>query len=178
RSSDFHPENGRCKSRGEALRSRESARKPSPFLNPEPMMTSASHSAGPRESGRPSTVLYLGCPPAARVDIERQLAAVRLAVVWVDSSLQAGAELQRRDLPVFADFARGAAVLEPLRELRVKYPSMLLVGIVDAGRPDLATEAVLAAAADVVTVPFDARRLVHILDRERAYAAGERPAEA
>src|SRR5204862_4805897 len=137
-----------------------------------------SHLAGVRESGRPFTVLYLGCPPAARAEIERQLAAVRIAVVWVDSTGQALAELQRRDLPVFADFARGAAVLEPLRELRVKYPSMLLVGIVDAGRPDPATEAVLAAAADVVTVPFDARRLVHILDRERAYAAGERPAEA
>ena len=137
------------------------------------MMSSASHLAGVRENGRPFTVLYLGCPPAARAEIERQLAAVRIAVVWVDSTGQALAELQRRDLPVFADFARGAAVLEPLRELRVKYPSMLLVGIVESSRPDLATEAVLAAAADVVTTPFDARRLVHILDRERAYAAGE-----
>jgi DNA-binding NtrC family response regulator len=142
------------------------------------MMSSPSPSAGARESGRPSTVLYLGCPPAARVEIERQLAAVRIAVTWADSSLQAVAELQRRDLPVFADFARGAAVLEPLRELRGKYPTMLLVGIVDAARPDLATEAVLAAAADVVTAPFDARRLVQILDRERAYAAGELPAAA
>jgi len=144
------------------------------------MMSSASHSAGAREPGalRPSTLLYLGCPPAARAEIERQLASVRLAVVWADSSPQAVSELQRRDLPVIADFARAGSTLESLRELRAKFPAMLLVAVVDAARPDLAMEAVLAAAADVMTAPLDLSRLIRILDRERAYAGGELPPDS
>src|SRR5213592_5090422 len=110
------------------------------------MIPSASPPAGTRELGaiRPITVLYLGCPQAARAEAEKHLAALRITVMWADSSVAALAELQRRDVPVLADFARGGAVLEPLRELRAKHPAMLLVAIVDPSRPDLANEASLA----------------------------------
>jgi DNA-binding NtrC family response regulator len=130
-----------------------------------------------REIGpsKPITILYLGCPQPARADTEKQLASLGVAVVWADSSLAALAELQRRDLPVLADFSRGGAILEPLRELRAKHPAMLLVAIVDHARPDFANEAVLAGAADILTPPLDARRLVRTLDRERAYASFEVP---
>jgi len=145
------------------------------------MSSAISHAttdAGEIGSIRSVTVLYLGCPQPARPDVEKQLAAVRVAVVWADSSLAALAELQRRDLPVVADFARGGAILEPLRELRAKHPAMLLVAVIDPSRPDFANEAVLAGAADVLTPPFDSRRLARILDRERAYASFELPPEA
>jgi DNA-binding NtrC family response regulator len=136
------------------------------------MIPSASPPAGTREIGaiRPITVLYLGCPQAARAEAEKHLAALRITVMWADSSVAALAELQRRDVPVLADFARGGAVLEPLRELRAKHPAMLLVAIVDPARPDLANEAVLAAAADVLAAPLNGRRLLRTLERERAYA--------
>jgi DNA-binding NtrC family response regulator len=127
---------------------------------------------------RPVTVLYLGCPQPVRPAVEKQLATVRIGVVWADSSPAALAELQRRDLPVVADFSRGGAILEPLRELRAKHPAMLLVAVVDPSRPDFTNEAVLAGAADVLTPPLDPRRLLRILDRERAYASFELPPEA
>ncbi len=139
------------------------------------MSSASSHTTATREigAGKPVTVLYLGCPQAARPDVEKQLAALRISVVWVDSSQAALAELQRRDLPVLADFSRGGAILEPLRELRAKHPAMLLVALVDPARPDVASEAVLAGAADLLTPPLDVRRLVRTLERERAYASFE-----
>jgi DNA-binding NtrC family response regulator len=124
---------------------------------------------------KPITILYLGCPQAARGEVEKQLAALRVNVAWADSSLAALAELQRRDLPVLADFSRGGAILEPLRELRAKHPAMLLLAIVDHSRPDFASDAVLAGAADVLTPPVDARRLMRTLERERAYASFQLP---
>jgi DNA-binding NtrC family response regulator len=124
---------------------------------------------------KPITILYLGCPQAARHETEKQLAALRVTVVWADSSLGALAELQRRDLAVLADFSRGGAILEPLRELRAKHPAMLLVAIVDHSRSDFASDAVLAGAADVLTPPVDAHRLVRTLERERAYASFQLP---
>jgi DNA-binding NtrC family response regulator len=126
-------------------------------------------------ASKPTTVLFLGCPQAARGEAEKQLGALRVNVVWADSGPAALAELQRRDLPVLADFSRGAAILEPLRELRAKHPAMLLVAIVDHARPDFASDAVLAGAADVLTPPIDPRRLVRTLERERVYASFQLP---
>jgi DNA-binding NtrC family response regulator len=144
-------------------------------------MSSSSHLSAARDHGPTGslTVLYLGCPQPARAEVERQLSSVRVTVIWADSSHTVLAELQRRELPVIADFSRGGAALEPIRELRAKHPAMTLMALVDSARPDLATEAVLAAAADVLTLPLDPRRLVRALERERAYASFEvAPADA
>ena len=94
-------------------------------IEKSPMSSAISYAttdAGEIGSIRPVTVLYLGCPQPARPDVEKQLAAVRVAVVWADSSLAALAELQRRDLPVVADFARGGAILEPLARIAGQTP--------------------------------------------------------
>jgi DNA-binding NtrC family response regulator len=118
-------------------------------------------------------VLFLDCPIADRRETERQLAASHLAVVWVESSAAAIAELQRRDMPVLVNFSRGAASLQAVREIRAQKPTALLFSVVDPRRPDLATEAVLAGAADVFAPPLDGARVARAVERERSYLAPE-----
>src|SRR5207248_3605516 len=94
-----------------------------------------------------------------------------LSVVWAETAATAFTELQRRELPVIVDLARGAAALQIARDLRTQHPNVLVFAVVDGRRPDLTTEAVLTGVADVFARPPGARRIAHAIDRELSYAS-------
>ena len=119
------------------------------------------------------SVLYLGCPAPERADTEKQLGAVDVSVVWGDNSTFALSELQRRNMPVLLDLSRGAAALQIAREIRTQRAATLMFAVVDARRPDLTTEAVLAGMADVFARPLGGRRVANAIERELKYEARE-----
>jgi two-component system nitrogen regulation response regulator NtrX len=114
-------------------------------------------------------VIYLGCPPAERLETERSLASASVSVIWADSVTSALSELERRDLPVLLDLSRGGAALQSARDLRTHRASTLMFAVVDSRRPDLTTEAVLAGMADVFARPLGGGRVAHAIARERRY---------
>jgi DNA-binding NtrC family response regulator len=120
------------------------------------------------------SVLYLGCPAPERADTEKQLGAVDVSVVWGENSTFALSELQRRNMPVLLDLSRGAAALQIAREIRTQRAATLMFAVVDARRPDLTTEAVLAGMADVFARPLGGRRVANAIERELKYEARER----
>ena len=113
-----------------------------------------------------TSVLYLGCPTPERADTEKLLGAVDVAVVWAETVPSALSELQRRNMPVLLDLSRGAAALQSAREIRTQRSSTLMFAVVDARRPDLTTEAVLAGMADVFARPLGGRRVANAIERE------------
>jgi DNA-binding NtrC family response regulator len=115
------------------------------------------------------SILYLGCAPAERAVTEKILAASDLSIIWADNPSHALSELQRSEMPVVIDLARGAAALQAARDLRTKHPNVLLLAVVDERRPDLTTEAVLIGVADVFPRPPTGRRLASAIERERNY---------
>lgn len=114
------------------------------------------------------SVVYLGCPSHERVETERSFASASLAVVWADSVAYALTELQRNDMPVLLDLSRGTTALQQARELRMHRASTLMFAVVDARRPELTTEAVLAGVADVFARPLGGRRVASAIERELA----------
>jgi DNA-binding NtrC family response regulator len=121
-------------------------------------------------------IVYLGCPAAERTETERALATASLSVIWADNVASAVTELQRLDMPVLLDLSRGAVALQSARELRTHSATTLLFAVVDARRPDLTTEAVLAGMADVFARPLGGRRVANAIERELAYESGSRAA--
>lgn len=91
-------------------------------------------------------------------------------MVWADSLPQALTELQRRDMAVLVDLSR-SGTFQFVRDLRAQRPATMMFAVVDSGRPDLATEAVLAGLLDLFVRPLDGRRIVHAIDREAGYRA-------
>jgi two-component system nitrogen regulation response regulator NtrX len=120
-----------------------------------------------------TSVLYLGCPALERADTEKQLSAADVAVVWGENATFALTELQRRNMPVLLDLSHGAAALQIAREIRTQRASTLMFAVVDARRPDLTTEAVLAGMADVFARPLGGRRVANAIERELKYEARE-----
>ncbi len=118
-------------------------------------------------------VLYLGCPGPERPDTEKLLGAANLSVIWADSVAYALNELQRQNVPVLLDLSRGAAALQSARDIRSHCASALMFAVVDARRPDLTTEAVLAGMADVFARPLGGRRVANAIARELRYEARE-----
>jgi DNA-binding NtrC family response regulator len=114
-----------------------------------------------------TSVLYLGCPPPERPETEKLLGAADVGVVWADNVAYALSELQRRDMPVLLDLSRGAAALQSAREIRTHRASTLMFAVVDARRPDLTNEAVLAGMADVFARPLGGRRVAKAIVREQ-----------
>jgi two-component system nitrogen regulation response regulator GlnG len=117
------------------------------------------------------SIIYLGCPAAERADTERALASASLTVVWADTVALAQTELQRSEMPVLLDLSRGVAAIQGARELRQHHAAALLFAVVDARRPDLTTEAVLAGIADIFPRPLNGRRVANGIERERSYDA-------
>src|SRR4051794_39869580 len=76
-------------------------------------------------------------------------------------------------MPVLLDLSRGAAALQIAREIRTQRASTLMFAVVDARRPDLTTEAVLAGMADVFARPLGGRRVANAIEREMKYEARE-----
>src|SRR5439155_4330632 len=95
------------------------------------------------------------------------------SVIWADNVACALSELQRQDLPVLLDLSRGAAALQHARDIRNQRGSTLMFAVVDARRPDLTTEAVLAGVADVFARPLGGRRVANAIDRELKYESRE-----
>jgi DNA-binding NtrC family response regulator len=122
------------------------------------------------------SVLYVGCPPQERIETEKMLGAADLAVIWADNAPSALAELQRRDMPVLLDLTRGAAALQSARDIRAQRASSIIFAVVDARRPDLTVEAVLAGMADVFARPLGGRRVAHAIERELNHDASGRGA--
>jgi DNA-binding NtrC family response regulator len=116
-----------------------------------------------------TAVLYLGCPTPERADTEKVLGDADVSVIWADSVAYALSELQRRDMPVLLDLSRGAAALQTAKEIRAERRSTLMFAVVDARRPDLTTEAVLAGMADVFARPLGGRRVANAIARELKY---------
>src|SRR6266550_1135799 len=126
----------------------------------------------PQSSPRPvKSVLYLGCPPQERSETEKMLGTAEVSVVWADTVASALGELQRRDMPVLLDLSRGAAALQSAREIRTHRASTTIFAVVDARRPDLTIEAVLAGMADVFARPLGGRRVANAIERELNYGA-------
>jgi len=117
------------------------------------------------------SVLYFGCPFSERAETEKLLGAADVAVVWADNVAYALVELQRRDMPVLIDLSRGAAALQIARDIRTHRAATLMFAVVDARRPDLTTDAVLAGMADVFARPLGGRRVANAIDRELKYEA-------
>src|SRR5205823_5101534 len=82
----------------------------------------------------------------------------------------------RRDLPVLLDLSRGDAALQSAREIRHQRAATLMFAVVDARRPDLTTEAVLAGMADVFARPLGGRRVACAIEREQQYESRQPPA--
>ena len=119
------------------------------------------------------SILYLGCPAPERADTEKLLGAVNVSVVWGENASFALNELQRNNMPVLLDLSRGADALQIAREIRTQRSSTLMFAVVDARRPDLTTEAVLAGMADVFARPLGGRRVANAIERELKYEARE-----
>jgi DNA-binding NtrC family response regulator len=115
------------------------------------------------------SIVYLGCPAAERAETERTLAAGRLSIVWADSVASASGELQRCDMPVLLDLTSGPAVLRSAREIKNVRASTLMFAVVDARRPELTIEAVLAGMADVFARPLGGRCVANAIDRELGF---------
>lgn len=114
------------------------------------------------------SIVYLGCPAHERSDAEKSLASASLSVLWAENVAYALTELQRHDVPVLLDLSRGATALQHARELRTQRAATLLFAVVDARRPELTTEAVLAGVADVFARPLSGRRVASSIARELA----------
>ena len=110
-------------------------------------------------------ILYVGCPPIEREAAEKRFASSRLTVVWIDSLSQAVDELRRRERPVVVDLSR-AGTLQFVRDLRAQRPATVMFAIVDSGRPDLSTEAVLVGLNEVFVRPIGGRRIINAINRE------------
>jgi two-component system, NtrC family, nitrogen regulation response regulator NtrX len=91
--------------------------------------------------------------------------------VWADTVASATRELQRHSMPVLIDLSRGVAALQSAQDLRAHHAAALLFAIVDARRPDVTTEAILAGMADVFPRPLGGRRVANAIERELEYDA-------
>jgi two-component system nitrogen regulation response regulator NtrX len=112
------------------------------------------------------SIVYLGCPAAQRAETEQALAAGSLSIIWADNAASTIGELRRRDMPVLLDLSCGPAVLRSAREIRSLRASTLMFAVVDARRPELTIEAVLAGMADVFARPLGGRSVAKAIDRE------------
>ncbi len=132
-----------------------------------PTLSNRVQSADVSESGssQHKVILYVGCPPIEREAAEKRFASSKLTVVWIDSLPQAVDELRRRERPVVVDLSR-AGTLQFVRDLRAQRPASVMFAIVDSGRPDLATEAVLAGLNEVFVRPIGGRRIINAINRE------------
>jgi DNA-binding NtrC family response regulator len=97
------------------------------------------------------------------------LASACLTIVWGETVAHALSELQQREMPVLLDLSAGAAALQIARDLHAHHASTIIFAVVDARRPDLTTEAVLAGMADVFARPLGGRRVANAIARELAY---------
>ena len=132
-----------------------------------PTLTNRVQSADVPEAGllQHQVILYVGCPPVEREAAEKRFASSKLTVVWIDSLSQAVDELRRRERPVVVDLSR-AGTLQFVRDLRAQRPATVMFAIVDSGRPDLATEAVLVGLNEVFVRPIGGRRIINAINRE------------
>lgn len=125
----------------------------------------------------PRRILYIGCPPIDRSDLEKRFAAARMTITWVDAAPQAIAELQRREVPVVLDLAR-PGMLQIARDLRAHRPGTTMFAVTDPGRSDLTTEAILGGLVDVFVRPVSPQRVASAIDREAAHRAFQPEADA
>lgn len=119
---------------------------------------------------RPDTLIYFGARHHRR-DVEANLAAAGVRMVWTESLADVGRFMADGTPPVMVDLARGVMTLHAVRELRTDEVAPALFAVVDRSRPDLTTEAVIAGVADVFTHPLDAQMVVRALSREAALQA-------
>jgi two-component system nitrogen regulation response regulator NtrX len=120
----------------------------------------------------PNAVVYLGCPESERPDAGSFLAAAGLSVFWAASASDVLGRPHASLGPILIDLSQGAIALHNFRELRAERATTLAFAVVDASRPDLTTEAILAGVADVFARPLDGFHVLRAIERELAYAGG------
>jgi DNA-binding NtrC family response regulator len=112
-------------------------------------------------------VLFFDAPLQSREKWERDLAN-HVAFIWTSTIDVAIEQCRKVDGPVLVGFARPGTALGFMRELRAQKLTLPVLAVVDAGRPELAVEAVLAGAADVLTFQASAARVAAAIRRESA----------
>lgn len=120
-----------------------------------------------------NTLLYFRCPRSERPATEALLGAAGLSVMWSDDVAHAIEALQRFEMPVLLDLSADAPALQAAHDIRSHFPSAPIFGVVESGRPDLTTEAIVAGLADVFARPLAGRRVANAIEREKAYQAGQ-----
>jgi DNA-binding NtrC family response regulator len=127
---------------------------------------SSSPTARQTRARQTNSVLFLDCPPDRRAGVERELGTADLKVIWTDSPAAVIAELRQRDLPVLVGFSRGIAALKFVTDLRSHNAAIPIFAVIEPGQASLATEAVLAGVADVLTSDVSGTRLAAAIARE------------
>jgi DNA-binding NtrC family response regulator len=127
----------------------------------------------------PGRVLWLGGGTIARAGVERLLVGLGLRVDWATSAGQALALTHgASDIVCLLDCTKGGDALRVARAVRTERPQLVVIGVVDPGRPESTLDAFRAGVFDVLPwplVPVDlaavianARDLVALAAQEQA----------
>ena len=126
------------------------------------------------ELANDQSVLYLGCPAPERADTEKQLGdGRRRGGVGRERDLRARPSCSGATCRCCSTSRAAPRRSQIAREIRTQRASTLMFAVVDARRPDLTTEAVLAGMADVFARPLGGRRVANAIERELKYEARE-----
>jgi DNA-binding NtrC family response regulator len=104
-------------------------------------------------------LLYLGCPPAERPEMDVLLRSAGFAVRWVDGAKQALAALDERIAPVVVDLASPHAIPVAI-EVRSRNAAALIVGIEDRRQPDASERARRAGLVHLLERPISPEKLM------------------
>jgi DNA-binding NtrC family response regulator len=108
-----------------------------------------------RASAFGSTLVWLGAGQIDRAAVEGVTTGLGLHVRWTTGISQALTELRDRPAAIcLLDCRRGNEALRVARSIRSERPSALLIGIVDAARPETTLDAFRAGVFDVLPWPI------------------------
>jgi len=108
-----------------------------------------------RASAFGSTLVWLGAGQIDRAAVESITTGLGLHVRWTTGVSQALAELRDRPAAIcLLDCRRGNEALRVARSIRAERPSALLIGVVDAARPETTLDAFRAGVFDVLPWPL------------------------
>jgi two-component system nitrogen regulation response regulator NtrX len=117
-------------------------------------------------------LLYLGCPPSERPDLDVQLRSAGFAIRWIDSAAEALAVLDESLAPLVVDL-RSPRAIPAAVDVRDRCPGVVIVAVKDPARPDASQRAQGAGIAHLIEHPIADERLVDAL----AHANGHSEAD-
>ena len=107
-------------------------------------------------------LLYLGCPPAERPEVDVLLRSAGFAVRWIDDARHALAALDEHVAPVVVDL-RSPHAIPAVVDLRSLRAGALIVGVEDPARRGASERARRAGVAHLLPAPIAAEELVAAL---------------